>query len=98
MVEGVEGCLSIPGYSGWVERHQAVTVRGQDRHGKAIRIKAYDWLARVFQHEIDHLEGILYIDRASEVWKNGEEPASMRGDSEAEDAHNMPAVGEDWSS
>lgn len=72
MVDGIEGCLSVPGYSGRVERHVSVSVKGQDRHGKEIRIKARDWLARVFQHEIDHLNGVLYIDRASEVWKGGE--------------------------
>ncbi len=69
MVEGIEGCLSIPGYAGRVERHEKVTVKGLDRHGKPIRIKAEGWLARVFQHEIDHLDGQLYIDIASEVWK-----------------------------
>jgi peptide deformylase len=69
LVEGVEAFLSIPGYVGSVDRHVAVTVQGQDRHGKKIRIKAQDWLARVFQHEIDHLDGILYIDRAKEIWK-----------------------------
>lgn len=73
-VDGVEACLSIPGYFGTVERAESVTVRGQDRHGKEMRIKARGWLARVFQHEIDHLDGVLYIDRASEVWKAGEEP------------------------
>jgi len=72
MVEGVEACLSIPGYYGLVDRHQAVTIKGQDRHGKALRIKAEDWLARVFQHEIDHLDGVLYIDRAEKVWRAGE--------------------------
>lgn len=74
-VDGVEACLSIPGYFGTVERAESVTVRGQDRHGKEMRIKARGWLARVFQHEIDHLDGVLYIDRASEVWKAGEEPS-----------------------
>ena len=69
MLDGVEACLSIPGYYGSVERHAAVTVQGHDRHGKQIRIKARDWLARVFQHEIDHLDGVLYIDRASEIWR-----------------------------
>jgi peptide deformylase len=69
MVDGVEACLSIPGYFGRVSRHEAVTVRGQDRQGKMIRIKARDWLARVFQHEIDHLDGILFIDRASDIWR-----------------------------
>jgi peptide deformylase len=73
-VEGVEACLSIPGYFGTVDRSQSVVVRGQDRHGKEFRVKAYDWLARVFQHEIDHLDGILYIDLTDDVWKVDEEP------------------------
>jgi peptide deformylase len=79
MVDGIEACLSIPGYFGSVERHVAVTVRGQDRDGKPVRIKAQDWLARVFQHEIDHLEGILYIDRATEIWR-----ATKRDQAESE--------------
>jgi peptide deformylase len=69
MVEGVEACLSIPGYFGTVDRHESVVIRGQDVKGKALRIKANGWLARVFQHEIDHLDGQLYIDIASEVWE-----------------------------
>lgn len=73
MVTGVEACLSIPGYFGEVDRHEEVIVTGQDRHGKEFRIKAQGWLARVFQHEIDHLDGQLYIDIASEVWKAREE-------------------------
>lgn len=68
-VEGVEACLSIPGYFGSVDRYDAVIIRGQDRDGKPIRIKARDWLARVFQHEIDHLDGRLYIDIAKDVWE-----------------------------
>lgn len=68
MVDGIEACLSIPGYYGEVERHESVVVTGQDRHGKEFRIKAKGWLARVFQHEIDHLDGRLYIDIAKEVW------------------------------
>jgi peptide deformylase len=63
-VVGVEGCLSIPRLQGEVARAQKVLVRGLDRHGKKIRIQAEEWLARVFQHEIDHLEGVLFIDRA----------------------------------
>ncbi len=74
-VEDVEACLSIPGYFGTVERSTMVVVRGQDRQGKEMRVKAYDWLARVFQHEIDHLDGVLYIDRSDEVWKVGEREA-----------------------
>ncbi len=69
MVEGVEACLSIPGYFGAVDRHESVVIRGQDLKGKALRIKASGWLARVFQHEIDHLDGRLYIDIAKEVWE-----------------------------
>jgi peptide deformylase len=68
IVEGVEGCLSIPGYVGLVDRHEKITLRGLDRHGKAIRVKASGWLARVFQHEVDHLDGRLYIDIAKDVW------------------------------
>jgi peptide deformylase len=71
MVDGMEACLSIPGYYGSVDRHVSVTVRGQDRKGKTVRIKAKDWLARVFQHEIDHLDGVLFIDRATSIWKVG---------------------------
>lgn len=68
-IDGIEACLSIPGYYGSVMRHVAVTVRGQDRHGKDVRIKARDWLARVFQHEIDHLDGVLFIDKATQLWR-----------------------------
>jgi len=75
MAEGTEGCLSIPGYAGTVERHEAVTVKALNRKGSPIKIKAKGWLARIFQHEVDHLEGVLYIDRASRVWRieEGEE-------------------------
>ena len=68
MVMGVEACLSIPGYFGEVERHESVVVTGQDRHGKKMRVKAKGWLARVFQHEINHLDGVLFIDLAENVW------------------------------
>ncbi len=69
VVEGVEACLSIPGYYGKVDRHENAIIKGLDRQGNPIRIKANGWLARVFQHEIDHLEGRLYIDIAKDVWK-----------------------------
>lgn len=75
MVEGVEGCLSLPGISGLVERHEQIVVTGQDRHGARQRVKASGWLARVFQHEIDHLDGRLFIDIASEVWRDEEAAA-----------------------
>ncbi len=77
VVDGTEACLSIPGYFGTVPRSVEVTVKGQDRHGRRIRIKARDWLARVFQHEIDHLNGVLFIDHATELWRE-EEAAAER--------------------
>lgn len=66
---GQEGCLSIPGLVADVERATYVLVRAQDRHGKEYRLKAYDWLARVFQHEIDHLHGVLMTDKATQLYK-----------------------------
>src|ERR1041385_4415116 len=66
---GVDGCLSIPNLVGEVERHAAVQVKGLNRHGKPIKIKAEGWLARIFQHEIDHLNGVLFTDRATHVWQ-----------------------------
>lgn len=72
MVEGVEGCLSIPGILGEVDRHEMIVVTGQDRHGNDFRIKAKGWLARVFQHEIDHLNGQLFIDLTDKIWQVGE--------------------------
>jgi peptide deformylase len=66
---GQEGCLSMPGLAADVERATYVLVRAQDRHGREFRIKAYDWLARIFQHEIDHLHGILMTDKAAQVYR-----------------------------
>ncbi len=66
---GQEGCLSLPGLAADVDRATYVLVKAQDRHGKSQRIKAYDWLARIFQHEIDHLGGVLMTDRAEQVYK-----------------------------
>ncbi len=57
-----EGCLSVPGYVGEIKRSEAVTVKGRDPEGKEIRIKAEELLAQVLEHEIDHINGILYID------------------------------------
>lgn len=62
-VEAEEGCLSIPGYVGDVWRATEIVIKGKDRHGKKIRMRVTDWLARIFQHETDHLDGILFIDR-----------------------------------
>jgi peptide deformylase len=68
-VIGIEGCLSVPGFAGDVARAQVVTVRGQDQFGKKVKIRAQGWLARIFQHEIDHIKGILYTDRAGQIWQ-----------------------------
>lgn len=57
-----EGCLSIPGYIGQIKRAVSVKVKGRDQDGKEIRIKADELLAQALQHEIDHLNGVLYID------------------------------------
>jgi len=66
---GIEGCLSLPGLHGEVERALEVRVTGRTRRGQPIKIKAKGWLARIFQHEIDHLEGVVFTDRAVKVWK-----------------------------
>jgi peptide deformylase len=64
-----EGCLSIPGFIGEVERYSSVTVKGLNQNGDPFRLKAKGWLARIFQHEIDHLDGVLYIDHATQIWR-----------------------------
>ena len=58
-----EGCLSIPGYQGEVIRSEKVKVKARDRHGRELRIKGEDLLGQALEHEIDHLNGILYVDR-----------------------------------
>ncbi len=78
VVSGIEGCLSVPGFIGEVDRSTEVVVRGLDRYGKKFHIRARDFLARVFQHEIDHCKGVLYIDRLTapdRIWpvEEGEE-------------------------
>ena len=60
--EVTEGCLSVPGYYGEIKRSVSVTVKGWDRQGKAIRIKATGLMAQALEHELDHLNGILYVD------------------------------------
>lgn len=72
-VRGIEGCLSVPDLVGSVDRSRVVTVRAQDQHGKNLKIRAEGWLARIFQHEIDHINGILYTDRTTEIWQPEED-------------------------
>jgi peptide deformylase len=66
---GQEGCLSIPGIAADVNRSTYVLLKAQDRFGKEYRLKAYDWLARIFQHEIDHLQGVLMTDKAEKLYR-----------------------------
>jgi len=68
-VMGIEACLSVPGFAGEVNRARVVTISGQDPKGKKIKIRAEGWLARIFQHEIDHINGVLYTDRADTLWQ-----------------------------
>jgi len=63
LVMGVEGCLSVPGVQGEVSRAETVEVRGMDELGNPLRIRAAGILSRALQHEIDHLDGVLFIDR-----------------------------------
>ncbi|MGH2446982.1 MAG: peptide deformylase, partial [Chloroflexota bacterium] len=65
-IEADEACLSIPGWTGPVMRKERVTVRGLNEKGKSVKLKVEEWEARVFQHEIDHLDGILYIDKVTD--------------------------------
>jgi len=70
--ENQEGCLSIPGWRGEVERPYRVTVKALDRDGNRVRIEAEGWVARALQHEIDHLEGVLFIDKLvapDRIWR-----------------------------
>lgn len=67
MTESEEGCLSVPGRSGIVKRHKRVSVRALNRYGRRIEMDVSGLMATVFQHEIDHLDGILYIDKALKV-------------------------------
>jgi peptide deformylase len=64
---GYEGCLSKPGWVGEVERYDAVVVKGLNRHGKQVRIKSTGFTARAFQHELDHLDGVLFTDRLTSL-------------------------------
>jgi len=86
LVDGIEGCLSIPGYLGEVDRHESIRVRAQDRYGKKIKLRLNGWTARIFQHEIDHLHGVLYIDKLTapeNFWT--EEEFHQRFESEEEE-------------
>lgn len=94
VVDGIEGCLSIPGYLGEVERFASVRVKAQDRYGNKVRYRLYDWDARIFQHEIDHLNGVLYTDKLTapeKFWTEDEFYARLEGEDAPEHA---PTVGD----
>lgn len=75
LVEGREGCLSIPTWVGLVERPEWVEIKAQDVTGRKIKLKVDDLLARIFQHELDHLNGVLYIDHIKDPQKLWQETA-----------------------
>jgi peptide deformylase len=80
----IEGCLSVPGYQGKIKRSVSVTVKGRDRDGKEIRVKAKELLAQGLEHEIDHLNGVLYTDYVEsddKLWKV--EPVAPTSESKA---------------
>jgi len=83
---GYEGCLSFPGWVGQVERYETVVVKGLNRKGKEVRIKSSGFTARAFQHEIDHLDGILFTDRLTglDTLRRVEELDAEDGDDQAE--------------
>lgn len=66
--EGPEGCLSVPGKFGIVDRHEKITVEAYDEHGKKFTRGASRFFARVIQHELDHLKGTLFIDKAEKLF------------------------------
>lgn len=66
-IDSEEGCLSVPGYTSTIKRAERVLVKGVDREGRSMEVEATGLLARVLQHEIDHLDGILFVDRMSPI-------------------------------
>jgi peptide deformylase len=93
MVIGQEGCLSVAGYVGVVERATQVIVRGQDLKGRKVRVKGEGFLARALQHEIDHLNGILYVDLAEDgSIMTVEEYERMVTEKETEDEATQGAI------
>ena len=71
-VMGMEGCLSVPNLFGEVERAQEIKVVGLNRHGRKQKVHVKGWMARIFQHEIDHLDGVLFVDRAVKLYQPDE--------------------------
>lgn len=96
-LKGMEGCLSIPGYVGEVERAESIRVRGVDRHGRKFRRRFDDWTARIFQHEIDHLNGELYIDKLTgpeRIWTEEEFEHLRQERAKETSAEQDPVIGD----
>jgi len=72
-----EGCLSLPSIYGEVERPKKISIKATNFEGKKIKMKAFDLLARVIQHEIDHLDGILFIDKATNITKQTQKATAL---------------------
>lgn len=84
---GIEGCLSIPGWTGEVKRAMHVTVKARDMNDKEVRVKASGFFARALQHEIDHLDGVLFVDRV-------EDRDTLRYEPDEEEPEGPPAAQE----
>ena len=93
MVEGQEGCLSIPGWQGLVDRPAWVEVKAQNINGNKFRLKVDDLLARIFQHEIDHLNGVLFIDHIKDSEKLWQVPPETEEEVEPAEVEAQPSVG-----
>ena len=78
LADMAEGCLSFPGEQGMVLRPTSIIVKAQDRYGNSFTVNGDDILARALFHEIDHLEGIVYMQKASRMLRKGEEPPEDR--------------------
>ncbi len=70
--EGPEGCLSVPGVYGWVKRPSYAKVRAQDRNGEFFEVEGHDLTARAFCHELEHLEGHLFLERSDHIMSDEE--------------------------
>lgn len=73
-----EGCLSVPGVIGAVRRAKSVTLRALTMEGKSVERRAKDLIARIYQHELDHLDGVLFIDRAVQLWETKKDAPTPR--------------------
>lgn len=82
--EGNEGCLSVPGYVGTVKRPEKIVIRGKDRYGKEKEYTFEGFEAVVMCHEFDHLEGVLYTDKATEVFTAEELEAEQQAEEQSE--------------